>query len=470
VRRGTAIHSQIVWRIALIYALLAGAYIFLSDRLLVALVHDPRLLAQLETLKGWAFVLVTSLGLYFLLRRALTLLIQAQQRLEGQIEERTQELSALLELSHHLTSTLELKSLLNLILDEVKPLVDYDTAGITERRQGDEFVILGDRWPTGEAGPIGARFHPAPGPIWQILVERRQPLILPDMAADTPEAQAYRDFLATQRPELLSGLSSGSFILAPLTVKERMIGTLSVHHPEPNHYTHHHVELVLAIASQAAVAMENARLYEQAQESAVLEERQRVARDLHDSVTQALYSVILYADAAHIALSAGRADTATDHLRELREMAQQVLREMRLLIFELRPQELDQRGLAAAIRSRLDMVEARVGMETELQTVGEGPLPVAVEQELYRIAQEALNNVVKHSHAQRVKVQLCLMDGKASLEVADDGVGFDPHLAQEQGGLGLQSMEERVRRCDGRLAISSAPGEGTRVRVEVSHV
>lgn len=348
-------------------------------------------------------------------------------------------------------------------------MIDYDTAGITERQQGEEFVVLGDRWPTGEAGPIGARFQPYPGAIWQTIVERRQPLILPDMTADTPEAHAYRDLLAAQRPELLSGLSSGSFILAPLTVKERVIGTLSVHHPEPNHYTAHHVEMVLAIASQAAVAMENARLYEQAQESAVLEERQRVARDLHDSVSQALYSLILYADAANIALSAGRADAATEHLRELREMAQQVLREMRLLIFELRPQELDQRGLAAAIRSRLGIVEARVGLETDLQIAADGQLPVVLEQELYHIAQEALNNVVRHAHAKHVSVRLCFADGKTSLEVSDDGVGFDLEQAQMQGGLGLQSMQERARRFGGKLAISSAPGEGTRVRVEVSH-
>jgi signal transduction histidine kinase len=203
-----------------------------------------------------------------------------------------------------------------------------------------------------------------------------------------------------------------------------------------------------------------------ARQAAVLEERQRLARDLHDSVTQALYGISLYAEAAGRALADGETEPVAVNLQEISETTREALAETRLLLFELRPPLLEEQGLAAALRARLQAVEARAGLETAFECHGQQRLAPDKEQELFRLAQEALNNVLKHAHARRVQVCLELAADRAVLEVADDGAGFEPALGGG-GGFGLPGMRERAERLGGTLQIESAPGAGTRVRVEV---
>jgi signal transduction histidine kinase len=138
-----------------------------------------------------------------------------------------------------------------------------------------------------------------------------------------------------------------------------------------------------------------------------------------------------------------------------------------LLIFELRLPMLRSEGLAAALQARLEAVEARVGLETDFSMEGDGHLSPEVEEGLYRIAQEALNNALRHAHARSVSVLLHLKNQTVALEVADDGVGFDPTAAREQGGFGLRGMEERAARLGGTLRVDSHPGEGSKITVEV---
>lgn len=208
-------------------------------------------------------------------------------------------------------------------------------------------------------------------------------------------------------------------------------------------------------------------LAEQQRRTAVVEERQRLARELHDSVTQSLYSITLYAEAAASMLEAGNQSKANEHLRVLQETALESLREMRLLIFDLHPPVLEKEGLVTALHTRLEAVEARGGVQTNLLVEGAERLPIAVEEELYRIAQEALNNVLKHARAKMVMVHLRLSQGGASIEVLDDGVGFDPSKAQDKRGFGLSSMRGRVEKIGATMVIESAPQKGTRVRVDV---
>ena len=200
---------------------------------------------------------------------------------------------------------------------------------------------------------------------------------------------------------------------------------------------------------------------------AVVEERNRLARDLHDSVTQALYGLTLSAEAAARQLAAGEIDAAAAQLREVQETAQQALQEMRLLIYELRPPVLEEEGLAAALQERLQAVEGRVGVATSLAVEGDGRLPPTVEAELDRITQEALNNALKHAQAHRIAVQLRQDERTVALEIVDDGVGFDLGTTWSRGGFGLRGMAERAARLGGQLAVESRPGKGTRVRVEV---
>jgi signal transduction histidine kinase len=154
-------------------------------------------------------------------------------------------------------------------------------------------------------------------------------------------------------------------------------------------------------------------------------------------------------------------------LQQLQNTAQEALTEMRLLIYELRPPVLEEEGLVAALQARLDAVEARVGLETEFGAVGDIRLSPEVEEGLYRIAQEALNNAVKHAGARNIRVHLRQDVRSVALEIADDGVGLDPAAARKRGGLGLRAMEERATELGGRLTVKSGPGEGTRVLVEV---
>jgi signal transduction histidine kinase len=203
-----------------------------------------------------------------------------------------------------------------------------------------------------------------------------------------------------------------------------------------------------------------------AREVAVLQERQRLSRELHDSVTQALYGIALYAEAGSRALADGDLRPATNNLRDIGETTQEALGEMRLLLFELRPPLLQEQGLAAALRARLQAVEARSGLVTDFVNDEQDRLAPDIEQELYRVAQEALNNVLKHAHAAHVRLRLSGKDGRATLEVADDGLGFEPSL-RGSDGFGLRGMRERVERLGGTLQITSSPGNGTQVQVEV---
>jgi len=204
---------------------------------------------------------------------------------------------------------------------------------------------------------------------------------------------------------------------------------------------------------------------------AVAEERNRLARELHDSVTQALYGVTLYSEAAAGHLALGHTDRAAEHLQELQDTAQEALAEMRLLIFELRPPILEELGLVAALQARLQAVEGRAGLKTEFKTNLEERLPADVEEGLYRITLEALNNALKHAQARSIKVHLRQDErtrtepARVTLEIADDGIGFDLATAPERGGMGLSAMEERAAELGATLAIESGTGNGCRVVV-----
>jgi signal transduction histidine kinase len=224
------------------------------------------------------------------------------------------------------------------------------------------------------------------------------------------------------------------------------------------------LSLLASIGQEISMAVKNARLYDRAQQMAALEERNRLAQELHDSVTQSLYSLTLYAEAAARTLEAGKTRKAAGQLRELGDTAREALQEMRLLIFELKPLELQKADLADALRSRLDAVESRVGLKASLRVTGEARIGDPLKLELYHVAREALNNVLKHAGARGVSVVLALSPDAATLEVTDDGKGFDPDAGRASGGLGLSGMAERARRVGGVLTLQSCPGGGTTVK------
>ncbi len=394
--------------------------------------------------------------------RDITEQVKAVQHLEEQEALRTQELTTLLVLSNQLVSTLEMEPLVKLILDQLKQVVDYTGATILVL-EGDELQAVSHRGPVSSDLFAELRIPAAEvTEFWDALL-RRELLIVDDVQAETPLAEIYRQITRSYPEEATRYVRSWMGI--PLMVQERLIGALSINQAQPRAYSFRHGVLAMAIANQAAIAIENARLYEQAGRVAVLEERQRLARELHDSVSQALYGIGMGASTARALLDRDPVQAAEplDYVISLTEAG---LAEMRTLIFELRPDSLEKDGLVAALNKQVTALRVRHGLEVTTEFCDEPTLPFETKEALYRIAQEALNNIVKHARATEVTISLGDCENSICLEVQDDGVGFDTQR-DFPGHLGLQTMRERVARLKGTLEIETERGRGTIVRARI---
>lgn len=264
-----------------------------------------------------------------------------------------------------------------------------------------------------------------------------------------------------------------TFVAMPLVVRGRAVGVINAYYlpgedPGPNS-----LAFLEAMADHAAVAIDTAALLAQTRSQAETDERRRLARDLHDSVVQQLFSMRLQAAALSAQLDGGDADPA--RLRaaasELAELSQSALADLRGLVFELRPLELAERGLVEAVRAHVASLEVRSGLLVDV-VAPEGladPGDLDVQEDLYRIVQEALHNVVKHAHATAVEVRFAPLDaGGLVVEVSDDGCGpAAPQPAGARQTLGLVSMRERAERWGGRLTAGPRPGGGWAVRLEL---
>jgi signal transduction histidine kinase len=287
-------------------------------------------------------------------------------------------------------------------------------------------------------------------------MELGEPLVVPNIAAGVAPLRVI--------PINVGDLTYAG---APMRVRGQVLGVLSVVRSAERQFSAEEVKLLTSIADEVGVAVENARLYQQAEQLAVLRERERLARELHDSVTQSLYSLTLLAEAGIRLARANELEKVKEYLARLAEIGQQALREMRLLVYELRPLVLKREGLAGALRHRLESVEKRAGVEARLLIESEVELTAVVEEALYRVAQEALNNALKHAAPTLVTVFIRAAEDNVELEVVDNGRGFDPQAVGDAGGLGLVSMQERVERLGGTLTALSKPGGGTTVRARI---
>jgi len=265
----------------------------------------------------------------------------------------------------------------------------------------------------------------------------------------------------------LDGFAWDDFVAVPLVVRDRAVGALNAYCRPGHEPADDEVAFLTAMADQAAVAVENARLVAEVRGAAALDERHRLARELHDSACQRLFSMTLHLRAAE--LTRHVPDTLLGTLDELTHAA---LDDMRALIFELRPTLLDTHGLVSAVREQAAWVTTRGGPAVAVDGPAER-LEIAADAELdaYRVAQEALHNCVKHARATRVDLRIGPADDDPRtllLEVVDDGVGFAPETAAP--GLGLVSMRERAERLGGHLVVEARPSGGTVVRLVVPRV
>jgi signal transduction histidine kinase len=260
-----------------------------------------------------------------------------------------------------------------------------------------------------------------------------------------------------------------SFLGVPIRASDGVIGAFYLADKEgADEFSPDDQEVIELLAAHAAIAVTNARLYEQSRELSILDERNRLALDLHDVLSQKLFALALAAESADTLLDVDR-EAVRAQLGRLRELAREALEELRYVMLELRPPELERDGLATTLRKHVEVLRrVRDGSpELELELDGEPPADADRDRELLRIAQEALQNALRHAGASHVVLRLEARDGRLVLEVRDDGTGFDPDAPELRARrLGLTSMEQRARRVAGRLAITSVVGAGTTVRLE----
>ena len=362
----------------------------------------------------------------------------------------------LTEVSQQITSILELNDLLTRITRLIQQTFGYYHVGIGLIEE-DEVVYrvgAGKLWDAPGFQFKPARLKVGTEGITGWVADTGQMVIVPDVTQDS-------------RYVWMQGSLTRSELTVPITVKGKTIGVLDAQSEQLNGFDQVDVEMLQALANQAGIAIENVRLHEQAKHVAVLEERQRLARDLHDSVTQSLYGLNLYAEAAAGHLALGQLDQVRQHLNDIQNTAQESLTEIRLLIYELRPPILEQEGLVAALQNRLYSVESRAELKSNLKSNLEERLPLAIEEGFYRIAQEALNNTLKHANAKKIGISILQDKGTITMEISDDGKGFDPVTACQDGCLGILSMQERASVQDWNFNVDSSPGMGTRIRVKV---
>ena len=369
----------------------------------------------------------------------------------------------LLDITHDAAATLDLQPLVGLILDRVKEVVDYTGAALfVLDDSGEGLNLLRYQGPIPQH-TLAYRWSLATHPHAHEVVTRARPVIINDVYSDHPLAEAFRRASKSDLGELRSDW--GSWMGVPMMLRDRVIGMLSVEIDQVNAYTGRHAELLLAVADHAAMAVENARLYERARGLAALEERQKLARELHDSVSQALFGIGLGARTARALLDRDPSKVA-DPLDYVVSLAEAALTEMRALIFELRPDALQQDGLVGILDKQAAALAARHKLNIETDLGSEPDTTLEVKEALYRIGQEALHNAVRHAHATTIWVRLNQAGQGLTLEILDNGVGFDPE-GSFPGHLGLQSMRERAARMGAVILVESAPGEGARLQVIV---
>lgn len=392
--------------------------------------------------------------------------VQADE-LRSQNEELTaaqDELRSMLAISHHLAAELELEPLLKLVLDEVDKRVGYSTLCVYGL-EGEVLTLLEYRGPLPRQEAVGLT-----GPLassWGLAraVDGRAPLVISNVNDRSKLARDWKRSVHPQRNRLMPG--TRSLMAVPLLARGRTIGVLSLTHVQPGYYTDRKADWAVALASAVAVALDNARLYGQVRELAVVQERQRLARDLHDVVSQTLFSAGLTADVLP-RIYARDPERGQLLLDELRRTTRGALAELRTLLAELRPQALVEADLGTLLGQLADAAAGRSATEISLSCEGRFRLPEDVQVALYRIAQEALHNVAKHARAEHATLHLvgsAEADGLArqvELCIADDGIGFDvEHLPGNEFGLSI--MRERAQSIGAALTIDSRPAEGTRI-------
>ncbi|WP_231911275.1 GAF domain-containing sensor histidine kinase [Candidatus Promineifilum breve] len=345
-----------------------------------------------------------------------------------------------------------------MILDQLREILEY-THGVVFTLEGWDLVAqaVSGKQQLDETLPFRVRVGGME--TLTALVNERRPQRTADVWGADPVARFLRLLLAEQAAGLLEGVHSWMWV--PLATKGRVIGGVGVARVQPNYFTAHHADLALMLANQATIALVNTQQYQQGQVLASLEERRRLAQNLHDAVNQSLFSASLIAEVLP-RLWEQHPKEVRESLEDLRRLTRGALAEMRGLLVDLRPLELSESELSELLPLLGDAFSGRTNVPVTV-TVGEiGALPGEVQVALYRLCQEALNNVAKHAAATRVAIDLRHEAGIVELRICDDGRGFDTNQIYS-GHYGLGMMRERAAAIGATVSITSRSGEGTEI-------
>jgi signal transduction histidine kinase len=385
------------------------------------------------------------------------------QRLQEQIDEqkRTQALEqeerilteALRDTLATMSSTLDLDKILDHILDSVRRVTPYDGANVlfvesdlvrVVRQRGYIEKGLDSDW-LNQQIPITKLM------ALQQLITTGKPLAI----ADTTTSPMWIGF---------PGLDwVNSNVVAPIRSNGKILGFLSLDSATPGYFTQVHAERLQTFADQAAIAIQNARLLDRAKRAAVMAERNRLANELHDTISQTLWSISLITERLPAIWEINR-EEGRRSLSTLHQLAQNALAEMRSLLLELHPSSLTEAKLGDLIRQVASIITNRTGLDISVQVEGQDPVPQEVHFALYRVVQEALNNVALHASASHVEVYFSSQSGRIDLTIHDDGLGFDPANIGPSH-LGLRIMKDRVQNIGGTIETISRKGEGTLIKI-----
>jgi len=398
--------------------------------------------------------------------RDITERMQAYQMLERRVEERTHEIErrrrvaeGLRDIMTILNSNRPLDEILDSIVAQACRLLDTD-AGAVYRLEAQEELLSAQVARGLDADDAALSLHIGSGATGQVVLTHQPAAISDTMTALQDGADSILEpALHTSLVRLYQRYHA--LLAVPLMVRDEVYGAITLYYEESREFSREEIEMAVAFSDQAALAIENARLRVQAEQMAVAAERSRLARDLHDAVTQTLFSTSLIADVLP-RLWERNTDEARRRLDELRLLTRGALAEMRTLLLELRPASLAEIGLAELLRQLTEAIAGRAGVPVTLTVEGQCNLPPDVQIALYRIAQEALNNVARHAGASQATVRLRCQFEQVELHISDDGQGFDPtSVALQHLGLGI--MRERAEAIHATLRIESQPGSGTQV-------
>jgi PAS domain S-box-containing protein len=382
--------------------------------------------------------------------------VLAGQILKQEVEERTRELSTLYDITTISSDSVDLPALLERSLNRILSATSASGVAIYLLDEFNDTLNLSLARGKSFREIIKLSDSDTDVSPFRWVAVNNKPITAVDTSSNLLSAQ-----IATNEE---AEVDEYAFAVVPISVEARVIGVLGAIREKTRPFIPQDLALLVSIGAHLGISIARMRLITEAQRRATLIERERLAHELHDSVTQNVYSVSLLAEASRRFMAAGDAQTASHYLERLGELSQQSLKEMRLLVYELRPLALEENGLIDALQQRLDAVEIRAGVNARFVYSDHMNLPAAVEEALYRVAQEALNNSLTHAGASAVAVILRANEKYVELKVKDNGMGFEPDDAFRNGaGVGLGSMRKRVERLGGKLEICSKPGEGTRV-------